>query len=187
MPIYGKLTVDLNGFIQFLLCDIEKKINIVIKNINDENYELDKLIISQNEPVAGFARVFGCWMRRRRHGAVSDSYFNFRVQQIHERIKEYDAKLKELYRLKNYVASPEFRESILGSCPICFDDFYDNLDTIIVPDCLHPVCHDCFQEILSKKTWTPNDQELNFMYKCPMCCLPNNSFYEVCFASSSKA
>ncbi len=189
MPKNGNFTVDLNGFIQFLSFEHQQHINQVIDMIKNARDEITRIQDHELNPrPGGFARFFGCWMRRRRHiAAIPDNYYESRIKQINERIAGHNKKLDELTRRRNFILSPEFRETMLGACPICFDDFSASPDTSMIPECMHPICLDCFKSMMQKKIWDPLDPGFSFAYKCPMCCGNSISFYEVCFCASSTA
>lgn len=74
----------------------------------------------------------------------------------------YVSAMKELIDLyetrQRWLMSEEFINNITGTCPICLEPMLGQ--PMVIPDCLHPICSDCFIELCSGHN----------TYQCPMRC-----------------
>lgn len=185
MPVCGTITVDFDGFIKYLDVEIIAKINDLTKQLCEINADLE-MIASTNNSVArkikllfkSFLKLCICCLpvisnRLRSSGSVVDivqlTTYVSKLEQIRTQI---ESKLKIFTSRRVFIQTPEFREKVLGQCPLCFDELINKSDTTIIPHCLHPVCYGCFNMIHNTHT---------NLYKCPMCNILNNMFYEILF------
>ena len=179
MPIFGTITVDYNGFLKYLDCEITEKIRCQTKRLQETHADLQVLLSAMNT-MQLLSYLFCCLPKkgligRRWHTnrSVADLGYIQASSRMEHRINEIQSELQVLTTRHEFIRTPEFREHVLGQCPICFDDLVDKSETTIIPDCLHPVCHSCFDMIHHQQQG----------YKCPMCCANSTMFYEVWFCT----
>jgi hypothetical protein len=176
MPIFGTITVDYNGFLKYLDCEITEKIRGQTKRLQETHTDL-QVLLSAMTTMPRLSSLFCCLhiIDRRRHtnSAIADLGYIQSTSRMEHQINEIHAELQALTARREFIRTPEFREKVLGQCPICFDDLVDKSETTIIPDCLHPVCHSCYDMIYHRQQG----------YKCPVCCATSTMFYEVWFCT----
>jgi hypothetical protein len=179
MPIFGTITVEFDGFIKYLDCEITDKISVATKRLQETHTELQSILGVLNR-APNLTSLICCvptigrrLMRRHNTRAVADVGYIQASSRMEHRINEIQAELLIMTSRREFIRSPEFKEKVLGQCPICFDELVNKSETTIIPDCLHPVCHSCFDMIYHRQQG----------YKCPMCCANSLTFYEVWFCT----
>lgn len=181
MPLFGTITVEFDGFIKYLDCEFTDKISGLTKSLQETHADL-QVVLSGIDTMPRLTSLLCCLpiignrRRRRLHRnncAVSDIGYIQASRRMEHRINEIQADLQVMISRREFIRTPEFRDKVLGQCPICFDELVDKSETTLIPDCLHPVCHSCFDMIYQR----------NQGYKCPMCCAISQSFYEVWFCT----
>jgi len=176
MPIFGTITVDYDGFLKYLEYEITEKIRGQTKRLQEKHTDL-QFLLSTIDSMPRLSSLFCCLqiIGRTRHTnrAIGDLGYIQATSRMENCIMEIQAELQVLTARREFIQTPEFREKVLGQCPICFDDLVNKSETTIIPDCLHPVCHSCFDMIYERHQG----------YKCPICCATNHMFYEVWFCT----
>ena len=179
MPLFGTITVEFDGFIKYLDCEFTDKIRGLTKRLQETHADL-QVVLSAIDTMPNLTSLLCCLpiignSRRRHHRnrAISDVGYIQASSRMEHRINEIQADLQVMISRREFIRTPEFRDKVLGQCPICFDELVDKSETTLIPDCLHPVCHSCFDMIYQR----------NQGYKCPMCCATSQSFYEVWFCT----
>lgn len=176
MHLFGTITVEFDGFIRYLDCEINDKIRGLTKRLQETHSDL-QVVLSAIESMPRLSSLFCCLpiIGRSRHTnrAIADVGYIQASSRMEHRINEIQDELQLMTSRREFIHTPEFRDKVLGQCPICFDDLVDKSETTIIPDCLHPVCHSCFDMIYHRQQG----------YKCPMCCATSPSFYEVWFCT----
>ncbi len=181
MPLFGTITVEFDGFIKYLDWEFTDKIRGLTKRLQETHADL-QVVLSAIDTMPSLTSLLCCLpiignsRRRRLHRnnrAVSDIGYIQASSRMENRINEIQADLQVMISRREFIRTPEFREKVLGQCPICFDELVDKSETTLIPDCLHPVCHSCFDMIYLRHQG----------YKCPMCCATSHSFYEVWFCT----
>jgi hypothetical protein len=159
---------------------ITDKIRALTKSLQETHTDLQVVLSAIDNTVPRLTSLLCCLpiigngSRNRRHRAVVDVGYVQASSRMEHRINEIQAELQVMTARREFIHTPEFREKVLGQCPICFDDLVDKSETTIIPDCLHPVCHSCFDMIYHQQQG----------YKCPMCCATSHSVYEVWFCTT---
>jgi len=176
MPLFGTITVEFDGFIKYLDCEITDKIRAATKRLQETHTDL-QVLLSAMDTMPNLTSLICCLpmigRRWRNNHAVADIGYIQASSRMEHRIHEIQAELQLLTSRREFIRTSEFRDKVLGQCPICFDELVNKSETTIVPDCLHPVCHSCFDMIYHRQQG----------YKCPMCCAINPTFYEVWFCT----
>jgi len=180
MPVFGSITVNFDGFIKYLDCEITGRIQAKTKQLQETHTDLQVVLRAMGtEPHNTL--LFWCLpinvRNRRTNSAVADLEYIQASSRMEHRINQIQVELQVLTTRREFIHTTEFREKVLGQCPVCFDELVDKSETTIIPDCLHPVCHSCFDKIHHKQQG----------YKCPMCCDTSNIFYEVWFCTIPDA
>lgn len=176
MPLFGTITVEFDGFIKYLDCEFTDKIREATKRLQETNTDLQTLLRSI-DTMPNLTSLICCLpiigRRWRNNRAIADVGYIQTSNRMEHRIQEIHADLHLLTSRREFISSPEFKEKVLGQCPICFDELVNKSETTIIPDCLHPVCRGCFEMIYHRTQG----------YKCPMCCAISPTFYEVWFCT----
>jgi len=179
MPLFGTITIEFDGFIKYLDCEITGKIRELTKRLQETHTDLQNIlgIINSGPSITSLICCLPVIGRRwrRNNRAVTDIGYIQTSNRMENRIQEIQAELHLLTSRREFIQTPEFRDNVLGQCPICFDELVNKSETTIIPDCLHPVCHSCFDMIYHQQRG----------YKCPMCCAISPTFYEVWFCTIS--
>jgi hypothetical protein len=176
MPLFGTITVEFDGFIKYLDCEITEKIRGLTKRLQETHNDL-QVVLRAIDNTHRLSSFFCCLpiigRSRTTNRAIGDIGFIQASSRMEHRMNEIQAELLLMTSRREFIHTPEFREKVLGQCPICFDDLVDKSETTIIPNCLHPVCHSCFDMIYNRQEG----------YKCPMCCATSKAFYEVWFCT----
>lgn len=179
MPLFGTITVEFDGFIKYLDCEITDKIRELTRRLQETHTDL-QVLLSAMDTMPNLTSLMCClpiigrrWLRRHNNRGIIDAGYIHTSNRMENRIQETQADLQLLTSRREFIRTPEFRDKVLGQCPICFDELVNKSETTIIPSCLHPVCRGCFEMIYHRTQG----------YKCPMCCANSLTFYEVWFCT----
>lgn len=191
MPIYGNLTVDVDGFINFITYEIEKELKYYTKMLNESldelkiletktNYHIYRPSTSRtskfkkawNTITNKIKKTFNC-----NHTIIQDNELLQTINEYDKLINTLEDTIKILKSRLQFINTIDFKDKILGNCPICFEELVNKETTSVIPDCMHVICRSCFELIYQKQ----------ITYKCPMCCVNSTSFYEIWFFNSNLA
>lgn len=141
--------------------------NVILEFWVDDIMEYEKQIKYYDKKIKS---SFGIWNKLKScFGLGIDvyKYYDDDKKCAEEEIKKYKSKL-------SFLMSNEFINNLTGNCSICLETM--NNREIVIPDCLHPICVECF--ILLCK----NEDE----YKCPIRCNNIKYIYPVIIKNNSE-
>ena len=179
MSLYGTITVEFDGFTKYLDCEFTNIIRGLTIKLQDTHNSLQTAL--RRIPAESRVSYLTCclpfvgrWRRSNIVGHSSNTNLNLQTTQLLEtRLSDIQHELEIMVNRRDFIHTPEFREKVIGQCPICFDELVNKNDTTIIPLCLHPTCRGCFEMIYDRSRG----------YKCPICCATSQLFYEVWFCT----
>jgi hypothetical protein len=178
MSLYGTITIEFDGFTKYLDCEFTHIIRGLTKQLQDTHNSLQTVI--RGIPAESRATYITCclpfvgrWRRTNLVGHSSNVNLNSQTRILETRLSDIQHELEIMVSRREFIHTPEFKEKVLGQCPICFEELVNKNETTIVPLCMHPICKGCFEMIYNH----PHG------YKCPLCCATMQSFYEVWFCT----
>ena len=173
MSSYETITVEFDGFTKYLDCEFTYIIRSLTRQLQDTHNSLRNVLsISPVIPRLTCCLPFiGRWRRTNLVGHSSNIPLNSQTQLLEAQLSNIQHELDIMVSRREFIHTPEFKEKVLGQCPICFEELVSKTKTTIIPLCMHPTCRGCFEMIYNHSK----------RYKCPLCCATIKSFYEVCF------